>query len=144
MASSVLLLTSDACSLVVEANRCRARVMSSDKPKNMGALGHLVCSVCWTEKRDRKTKWRKEKKGEEIEGESKREEGKKKGGEQERGGRVKDKSKGILVLTSKMIDCLATKAKSKILGYNKGIPNYPICSCVLPTHYQLQLNKQHI
>lgn len=84
MASSVLLLTSDACSLVVEANRCRARVMSSDKPKNMGALGHLVCSVCWTEKRDRK--WRKEKKGEEIEGERKKQEGKTKGGEDGRRG----------------------------------------------------------
>lgn len=51
--------------------------MSSDKPKNMGALGHLVCSVCWTEKRGRKTKWRKEKKGEEIEEIGRRGRGKK-------------------------------------------------------------------
>ena len=60
----VLSLTSDACSLVVEVNKWRARVMSSDKPKNMGALGHLVFSACWKETRGRETKWRKERRRE--------------------------------------------------------------------------------
>ena len=77
----ILLLTSDACSLVVEVNKWRARVMSSDKPKNMGALGHLVFSACWKEVRDRETKWRKERRREVTERRDREtEEGKQKGG----------------------------------------------------------------
>jgi len=41
--------------------------MSSDKPKNMGALGHLVFSACWKEMRGRETKRRKESRREVME-----------------------------------------------------------------------------